>query len=38
MSISDNRGKRKCPVCGSAIENDSIYCNKCGEKVTFDNE
>ncbi len=38
MEISDNSGKRKCPSCGSAIENDSIYCNKCGEKVTFENE
>ena len=36
--INYAKSKRVCPKCGAGIDEKSIYCNFCGEKVTFDFE
>ena len=36
--INFAKSKRICPKCGAAIDERSIYCNYCGEKITFDFE
>ena len=35
--IQNAKNKRVCPSCGAFIDNNSIYCNNCGIKLTFDN-
>ncbi len=30
--IADLKGKKKCSVCGAVVEQDAVYCNKCGAK------
>lgn len=30
--IADLRGQKKCPACGAVIEQDALFCNKCGAK------
>ncbi len=30
--IADLKGKKKCPACGTAVEQDAVFCNKCGAK------
>ena len=36
--INYAKSKRICPNCGEAIDEKSIYCNICGQKLTFDSE
>ena len=36
--INFAKSKRICPKCGAAIDERSIDCNYCGEKITFDFE
>jgi len=40
--ISDLKGTKECPSCGSDIPVDSVFCSKCGHKVDdetfFDDE
>lgn len=31
------KSKRTCPKCGAAIDEDSLFCNYCGEKVAAEN-
>lgn len=28
--------KRECPKCSSVVGDDSVFCNKCGEKLIFE--
>ncbi len=30
------KSKRVCPHCGSPIDENAVFCSKCGEKVIFD--
>lgn len=30
--IADLKGQKKCMACGAIIEQDALYCNKCGAK------
>lgn len=30
--IAENKGKKICPACGAANEEDASYCSKCGAK------
>ncbi|HCH29049.1 MAG TPA: hypothetical protein DEW35_06020 [Ruminococcaceae bacterium] len=34
--INYAKSKRICPKCGAAIDERSIFCNYCGERITFD--
>ena len=30
--IAEIKGKKKCPACGTVVEQDAVFCNKCGAK------
>ncbi len=36
--IQSAKNKRVCPNCNANIDINSVYCNVCGEKVTFGTE
>lgn len=36
--IQSAKNKRVCPNCNANIDVNSVYCNVCGEKVTFGTE
>lgn len=36
--IANAKNKRVCPVCKSAIPDNSKFCNICGEKLVFESE
>ena len=36
--IANAKNKRVCPTCKSAIPENSVFCNICGEKLVFESE
>ena len=30
------KSNRLCPRCGAVIDENAVFCSKCGEKITFD--
>ena len=33
--IANNKSRIKCSACGAYNSKDSVFCNKCGEKIVF---
>ena len=31
--LAKNRNKKRCKVCGEMIDNNSVFCKSCGQKV-----
>ena len=36
--LLSTKNKSACPACGAIITNDSLFCNKCGEKLVYENK
>lgn len=36
--INSAKNKRICPNCAALIEEDAVFCSKCGEKIIIDSE
>jgi rRNA maturation endonuclease Nob1 len=36
--IANTKNRRVCPACKSAIPDNSVFCNICGEKLVFESE
>lgn len=38
IEINSSKNKRVCPKCSALIDENSIFCSICGEKITIDGE